>query len=220
MKYNPEIHHRRSIRLKGYDYAQAGAYFVTVCTQNRECLFGDIVAGEMVLNDAGRMAEKWYLELANKFFDIKYDEYVIMPNHIHGVIQNVGADLRVCPDPDLRVCPDDDPDEYAEHAPGEHTGSPLPRVVQWFKTMTTNAYIHGVKQHDWPPFPGRLWQRNYYERIIRNDGELNDIREYIVNNPLKWEMDRENPNGMVPVAANVEADLCVCPQPESHQEHP
>ncbi len=116
MKYNPEIHHRRSIRLKGYDYSQVRAYFVTICTQNRIGVFGDIVAGEMVLNDAGRMAEKWYRELENKFPDIKYDEYVIMPNHIHGIIQNIGADLR--------VCPDDDPDEYAEHAQGEHTGSP------------------------------------------------------------------------------------------------
>lgn len=195
MKYNPEIHHRRSIRLKGYDYSQAGAYFVTICTQNRIGLFGDIVADKMVLNDAGRMAEKWVRELENKFPDIKYGEYVIMPNHIHGIIQNVvGAVVGADP----CVCPDDDPHEYTEYAAvGEHAGSPLPRAVQWFKTMTTNAYIRGVKQHHWPAFPGRLWQRNYYERIIRDDGEFNRIREYILNNPAKWEMDRENPNGRV-----------------------
>ncbi|MFH1007719.1 MAG: transposase [Candidatus Latescibacterota bacterium] len=135
-----------------------------------------------------------------------------MPNHIHGLIQNAGADLQ--------VCPNDDPDEYAEHAQGEHPGSPLPRVLQWFKTMTTNAHIHGVKQHDWPPFHGGLWQRSYYERIIRNDGESNRIREYLINDPAEWKMDRENPNGTPPVAANVRADLRVCPNPESPQEHP
>jgi hypothetical protein len=81
-----------------------------------------------------------------------------------------------------------------EHTGGEHTGSPLQRVVQWFKTMTTNAYIRGVKENQWPPFPGKLWQRNYYEHIIRNEKELMRTREYIENNPPKWESDRENPN--------------------------
>ncbi|PXF56977.1 MAG: hypothetical protein C4B58_11525 [Deltaproteobacteria bacterium] len=176
--YNPDIHHRRSIRLKGYDYSQTGAYFVTICTQNRECLFGKIVDKEMILNDPGRMVEKWYRELENKFADIVCDQCTIMPNHIHFVIQTgVGADLRVCPDT------------------GEHIGSPLHTVIQWFKTMTTNEYIRGVKQNGWSTFPGKLWQRNYYEHIVRNENELNRIREYIVNNPLQWELDRENPNG-------------------------
>ena len=97
MKYNPEKHHRRSIHLKGYDYSQQGGYYMTIVTQNRECLFGDLVDGEMVLNDAGTMIEKWYFELENKFPDIQCDEYVIMPNHFHAVIHNVGVDLRVCP---------------------------------------------------------------------------------------------------------------------------
>ena len=184
MKYDPDIHHRRSIRLKGYNYSQAGVYFVTICAQNRECLFGEIVDGEMALNDAGRMVEKWYRELENKFTDIVCDQCAIMPNHVHFVIQtDVGADLRVCPD-------------MGEHIDtGEHIGSPLHTVIQWFKTMTTNEYIRGVKQNGWSTFPGKLWQRNYYEHIVRNDDELNRIREYIVNNPLQWEMDRENPNG-------------------------
>jgi len=181
MPYNPDIHHRRSIRLRGYDYSQPGAYFVTICTHNRAWLFGNVVGGEMALNDAGRMVEKWYFELENKFPDILCDEYVIMPNHFHAIIINVGADRRVCPDkmggPDER---------------GEHTGSPLHRVVQWFKTMTTNEYIRRVKQNGWQPFSGKLWQRNYWEHIIRNENELNRIREYIINNPLNWHDDEHD----------------------------
>ena len=97
MRYDPQKHHRHSIRLKGYDYAQAGAYFVTLVTQNRECVFGEIVDGTMQLNDAGRMVEKWWLELNHKFPAVDTDEYTIMPNHFHGIIVIVGADLRVGP---------------------------------------------------------------------------------------------------------------------------
>ena len=90
MVYDPQKHDRRSIRLRGYDYSQAGAYFVTICTQNRACLFGEITGGKMILNDAGRMVEKWYHELSNKFPDIRCDEYVVMPDHFHCIIVNVG----------------------------------------------------------------------------------------------------------------------------------
>ena len=117
--------------------------------------------------------KKWYFELPNKFPDIQCDQYIIMPNHIHFIIIIVGADLRVCPD-DI----------------GEHIGSPLHKIIQWFKTMTTNEYIRNVKNNRWEPFDGKLWQRNYYEHIIRNEQELNKIREYIINNPLKWELDK------------------------------
>ena len=113
--YNPNRHHRRSIRLKGYDYSQAGLYFVTICCQNRDCLFGEIVDKKMILNDAGRMIEKWFLELENKFYDINLAEFVVMPNHFHciiintgnvnhivetntSVVSSIGADLSVCPD--------------------------------------------------------------------------------------------------------------------------
>jgi len=155
-------------------------------------LFGDIENQEMALNDAGRMVHKWYVELENKFQDIRCDEYIIMPNHFHAIIQNigpapVGADLCVCPD----VCPDD---QRHGRPPGEHTGSPLHHVIQWFKTMTTNEYIRGVKQYGWVPFPGRLWQRNYYEHILRNENEMSRIREYIRNNPVQWATDKDNPS--------------------------
>jgi len=230
MKYNPTIHHRRSIRLKGYDYSQAGLYFVTICTQNRQCLFGNIVGADLrvcpdelgehdmlgehagsplrvILNDAGKMIEKWCAELPNKFPDIVLDEFVIMPNHFHAIIintgignaANVGADLRVCPDElgernilgehtgsPLRVCPD----ELGEHDMlGEHAGSPLHRVVQWFKTMTTNEYIRGVKTLNLQTFNKKMWQRNYWEHIIRNAQSHQHIKDYIINNPANWEKD-------------------------------
>ncbi len=145
----------------------------------------------MRLNDAGHMIEKWRLELNRKFPTLETDEHIIMPNHFHGIVVIVGADLCVCPDP------------AGEHTSGAHAGAPLPSIIQWFKTMTTNEYIRGVKTFGWPPFVGKLWQRNYYEHIIRNDDSLNLIREYIINNPAQWELDRENPtcgqpNGSAP----------------------
>lgn len=183
MEYKPDIHHRRSIRLPGYDYSQCGYYFITICTQNRRCLFGEIKNGRMILNDAGKMISHWWNELKNKYANVRIDEYVVMPNHCHGIINivnsPVGADLRVCPEIEL----------------GEHTGSPLQhwpvsKMVQWFKTMTTNEYIRNVKQNHWQPFDGKLWQRNYYEQIVRDDKSLPRIREYVVNNPSQWQNDK------------------------------
>ena len=199
--YDPNIHHRRSIRLKGYDYASAGLYFVTICVQNREMMFGEINNGNMILNDAGRMVERWYYETENKFPDIVCLEMVVMPNHFHCIWQNtsssavavpVGADLCVRPSSaDLCVRPlIDDEHTLNEHTLGEHVGSPLARVVQWFKTMSTNEYIRGVKQLGWPPFDRRLWQRNYYEHIIRNQLAYNNIANYINNNPVRWDEDK------------------------------
>ena len=185
MSYDPNKHHRRSIRLPGYDYAQPGAYFVTVCVQGRGCLFGDIAGDEMVPNEAGRMVSAWWYELPRKFPSCDPDVLVVMPNHIHGVIViregPVGADQRVRPG------------SCAHDHTGAHTGAPLPRIVQWFKTMTTNAYARGVNERGWTPFVARLWQRNYYEHIVRDEDELNRIREYIVNNPRSWNEDPDNP---------------------------
>ncbi len=232
VKPNPQKHHRRSIRLKGYDYSQPGAYFVTICAQNREHMFGEVVGGEMRLNDAGRMVERWWLKLNDKFPNVRTDVYVIMPNHFHGIVvivndantgagthadggthtgvplrdgagggagAGVGADPRVCPGAGAHA------DGGAHADEGAHTGVPLPTVVQWFKTMTTNEYIRGVKTLGWMPFPRRLWQRNYYEHIVRNDRALNAIRRYITNNPLRWDMDRYNPQakGPDPVATDI-----------------
>jgi REP element-mobilizing transposase RayT len=185
---------RRSIRLKGYDYSQAGAYFVTICTQNRLHLFGEITNDEIVLNEAGMMVEKWWNELKNKYPDIELDEFVVMPNHFHGILQifdtnTVGADLRVCPD---NVGEHKEKGKHKEE--GKHIGLPLQRMMQWFKTMSTNEYIRNVKNNHWTPFIKKLWQRNYYDHIVRNENELNRIREYIIINPMQWQCDRENPN--------------------------
>ena len=209
--------HRHSIRLKNYDYSQAGLYFVTICTENHSCLFGKINGGKMILNDAGKMVEKWYFELQNKFHDIRGDEYVIMPNHFHAIIVNVGADLCVRPNVGIanniynrnransnNVAPehkninaqmqinvnDNSSKNKTIHNPGllqgegGHIGPPLQRVIQWFKTMTTNEYIRNIKQHNWRRFTDKLWQRGYYEHVIRKNDELNIIREYINNNPI------------------------------------
>jgi len=179
MTYNPEIHRRRSIRLKGYDYAQAGAYFVTICTWNKECLFGEIANGTSKLNKYGEMVMKCWNEISGHFFHVKTDEFIIMPNHIHGIItiNNVGAQF-IAPfgkttSEKLGVI---------NHAPT------IGGVVRSFKARCTYM-INQLR--DTPGTP--VWQRNYYERVIRDDRELYSIREYIRYNPLKWDEDEENP---------------------------
>ena len=205
-KYNPKKHHRRSIRLKGYDYSQAGLYFVTICCQNREHMYGRIENGKMILNEPGLMIEKWYYELENKFSDIKCHKMIIMPNHFHCIIENVGADPRVCPNINKITKPTsggqsltilgEQPlptlDEQSLVLLDEHIGSPLHSVVQWFKTMSTNEYIRGVKTKNWRRFNGKLWQRNYWEHIIRNEKSYHTISDYIRNNPQKWDDDLLN----------------------------
>ncbi len=191
MPYNPDIHHRNSIRLKGYDYSQAGLYFITICCQNRKRLFGKIRRCEMILNEAGKMIEKWYYELENKFPDIRCHEMIIMPNHFHCIIEIVGADLRVCPNNNPTAAEHNNPTAAEHQNPtAEHIGSSVHRVVQWFKTMTTNEYIHGVKKMSWPSFDKKLWQRNYWEHIIRNSDEYQSISNYIIANPQNWNGDK------------------------------
>ena len=181
MAYDPNIHHRRTIRLCDYDYGAAGFYFVTICVHDRRALFGTIVDGVMHLNEAGRMVEEWYYRCAEHFPDIECLEMVIMPNHFHCIWHNTGTVGA-----DRCVRPNESPSGFE---PGEHIGSPLHRVVQWFKSMTTNAYIRGVKQNGWPSFHTRLWQRNYYEHIIRNQHSHEEIVAYILENPLHWPND-------------------------------
>lgn len=188
-------HNRRSIRLQGYDYSQAGTYVVTICTHNRDDLFGEIANGEMHLNYGGQMVELVWGELQVRFDHIELDEFVVMPNHIHGIFV-LRRSLRgeSC----IR------PVSTGDQTSGDHKDRPygtLPntvgRIIQAFKSITTHKYITGVKQYGWPPFPGKLWQRNYYEHIIRNEDELKRIREYIINNPVQWDIDRENPAAAV-----------------------
>jgi putative transposase len=186
MRSDPNRHHRCSIRLRGYDYTQPGAYFVTICTQNRACLLGQMIDGAMVLSDAGRMVQTVWDEIPVHYAGVAIDAFVVMPNHIHGIIVLVGA--APCGRPPLGRAP-----LGQAQGPAPTIGISLPDVVHRFKTMTTKRYADGVKQRGWPLFPGQLWQRNYYEHIIRDEESLNRIRQYIADNPAQWELDRENP---------------------------
>ncbi len=172
-------HHRRSIRLRGYDYAEDGAYFVSICTQGRASLFGAVADGEIRPNEAGRMIQAVWDELPTHYPGVYVDAFMIMPNHVHGIIVLAGA------------APCDRPG--TEQAQGPAPTMSLPDVIHRFKTMTTKRYAEGVKQSGWQGFASRLWQRNYYEHIIRNERSLNRIQEYIAANPREWEFDRENP---------------------------
>jgi putative transposase len=204
--YNPVIYHRYSIRLRGYDYSQAGAYFITICTQNRERLFGEIADGEMKMNDAGQMVQTVWDEMSNRFDGLELDRFAVMPNHIHGIIvlpRGGESCIRPCISPDIHSDPpngystdhgggyggDDHKGEYKIRPYGTMLGT-VGRILQAFKSITTHEYTNGVKQHGWLPFPGKLWQRNYWEHIIRNESELNRIRDYVKNNPAQWKSDR------------------------------
>jgi REP element-mobilizing transposase RayT len=171
MQYDPDHHHRRSIRLQSYDYTQAGAYFLTISVQNNAAHFGTIRDEAMELNSAGEMIADWWLRLPSKFPSLSLDTFVVMPNHFHGIITLQGATT------------------IAAEESGSKPAVSLGQVVQWFKTMTTNAYIRAVHTQGWAPFERRLWQRNYYEHIIRDDADLARIRAYIANNPQQWQAD-------------------------------
>lgn len=183
MKYNPQIHHRRSIRLQGYDYSQNGAYFITLCTHNRECLFGQIQNGQMILNEYGKMVEQCWNNLSNHYDNIELDAYVIMPNHFHGIIlitdnvdnvDNVRAiHVGAIHELTLRKSPIQSSQQRRKML--------LPKIIGRFK-MNAAKQINQIRNT--PGIP--VWQRNYYEHIIRNEESLNNIRNYIVNNPSKW----------------------------------
>jgi len=164
------VRDRRSLRLKDYDYAQAGAYFVTVCIQNRLCLFGGIVDGEMRLNDAGRMVRSMWEALPNWFPGMELDAFVVMPNHVHGIATLVGAGLAL-------------PEEKGAASSAPTLGDSV-RAFKSLSAIRVNRLLMRA---------GSLWQRNYYEHVIRSDREMDRIREYIATNPCKWALDRENP---------------------------
>jgi putative transposase len=167
MKYGPEKHHRRSIRLKGFDYSRSAVYFVTICVQNRECLFGTISQNQMLLNDAGEMVSTEWLALPSRFPSVILDEFIVMPNHFHGIIY-------ISPDSIDRL--------------------KLGKIIGAFKSIVNNNYITGVKTKDWEHFNQRLWQRNYYEHIVRDDAALQKIQEYIRDNPSTWQTDSLHPD--------------------------
>jgi len=183
MKYDPEKHHRRSIRLKGYDYSQPEAYFVTICVDRRECLFGDIVDGQMRLNRYGEIvAEEWQRSSVIRK-EIELDAWVVMPNHFHGIVIidiPVGSNGNVGANDNVRAngC-----------SPLRMKPKSLSSLMAGFKSVVTKE-INILRDA-----PGtKLWQRNYYEHIIRNQEAMDKIRRYIVNNPLSWSIDQLHPD--------------------------
>jgi REP element-mobilizing transposase RayT len=244
MSHNPEIHKRKSIRLKGYDYSQEGLYFITLCCQNRECLFGQIHNGSMILNDAGKMIENEWLNLENRFPNIELHEFIVMPNHFHGILKIVGAALVAAQSTQSTLVAAQSTPVRAALVAAQSTQSTLvaaqstpvraalvaaqstqstlvdaqstlvdarnemetqtiegqPQgiaptktigdMMGAFKSITTVEYIRGVKNLGWKPFDGKIWQRNYYEHIIRNEQSYQNISNYIINNPAKWQDDK------------------------------
>ncbi len=180
-KYNPQKHHRRSIRLKGYDYSQAGLYFITICCQNKECLFGQIVNNEMILNNAGKYADKCWLEIPQHLPNAILHEHIIMPNHVHGIIElsDVGAENFL----PLQQSNEPKQNDFQKMIP-RSIGS----IVKGFKIGVTK-WMRSVRMEDFPP-QRPVWQRNYYEHIIRNEQSYQVISEYIINNPAQWEEDK------------------------------
>jgi putative transposase len=185
---------RKRLRLPNYDYSQAGAYFVTVVTYGRACLFGYVVEGEMRLNEAGEMVDTVCREIPHSMPNMGWGIYQIMPNHFHAIIELnciVGATLRGCPGQTQRSAPTDGPQTNAPTDGLNHTRLTLGDVVGRFKSLTTRHYIDGVRTSHWHPFTNRLWQRNYYEHIICDEIDYQSIVDYIISNPHNWESDQE-----------------------------
>jgi putative transposase len=182
MYYDPTRHHRRSIRLPAYDYTQPGGYFVTVVTHQRQCLFGEIVDGQVLVNGYGEAIREEWLWSARIRPEIRLDAFVVMPNHIHGIVimgePIVGAHGRA----PLQRAP-------LRRVPLHRAPRSIGSFIAGFKSAVTRRIneIRGT-----PGLP--LWQRNYYEHIIRDEEELNRIRQYIIDNPSRWEDDAENPD--------------------------
>jgi len=174
MKYNPNKHHRHSIRLQGYDYSSEGAYFVTICVKDRECLFGKIQNEQMILNEYGKIVEQCWLNLPNHYHNIVLDAYIIMPNHFHGIIFIVDSSDNNVRAINVRAI-------HESPRQQQRRKMLLPKIIGRFK-MNSAKQINQIR--NMPGVP--VWQRNYYEHIIRNEESLNNIRNYIINTPSKW----------------------------------
>ena len=166
------MYHRRSIRLKNYDYGQPGAYFVTICTRDRACVLGNVVDGAMVLSRAGALVHAAWLRLVERFSRLSQDVFVVIPNHLHGIIACEGAEL---------------------HQGAMNRAPTVGEIVRAFKA----AAARRIRQCGMGTF---AWQRNYYEHVVRDERTLSSIREYIVNNSQQWALDRENPDCAAKIA--------------------
>lgn len=193
-KYNPDKHKRRSIRLKGYDYSREGLYFITICCQNRAHYFGEIINEEMQLNEIGEIAQKCWRDIPNHFKNVLLHTFVVMPNHIHGIIEivtPVGANQHLPYNETVNQhlphnetanyhLPDDN--RAKDISPLRGTSNTIGSIVRGFKIGVTKWVRSNTNIH-------QIWQRNYYEHIIRNEASYFRIHEYIENNPAKWTED-------------------------------
>lgn len=194
MPYDPPRYRRRSIRLQGYDYSQEGVYFVTICTQKGGWLFGTIVDGNMRLNNGGTIAQACWVKVPAHFSHIALDVFVVMPNHVHGILsiadradRNVGAGS-------LRPCALDGASSGVQIETKGAETAPLQRKPTLGQTVAYFTYESAKRINAARGTPGApVWQRNYYEHVVRNAETLTHIREYMLNNPLHWALDQENP---------------------------
>jgi REP element-mobilizing transposase RayT len=187
MPYHPDLHHRQSVRLREFDYAGGGGYFVTLCAWQRECLFGDVMDGGMRVNEFGMVAGGEWLRTPMIRPNVVLDEFVVMPNHFHAIFwitTPVGATRRVAHERR------DATGTRATHrvAPtGPQPGS-VGAIIGQFKSAVTKR-INAMRDNPGCP----VWQRNYYEHVIRDERDLHAIRQYIAGNPAKWESDANHP---------------------------
>lgn len=192
MTYDPQIHHRQSIRLNGYDYSQAGAYFVTIVAYNREPLFGEIVQDDLKISRLGWIVQQAWFDLPRHYPYVVLDEFCIMPNHVYGIIVLTGEGrggsfpARVSLPDTNHSGPYTLPDQ-AQTRPYEKTRHGLSEIVRALKSFSARR-INIIRQTTGMP----VWQRNYYERVIRDERELDRVRQYILNNPHRWADDKEN----------------------------
>ena len=187
---------RHAMRLRGYDYSQPGAYFVSICVQHRKCLFGTIIDGQMRLNEIGEIVVECWNRIPQHFPSVELGEYVIMPNHIHGIIASniVGARSPRPIEAEHSISPtvgarSPRPTENTKNHTDEIRSPPLGKIIAYFKYQSTK---HINQHHNMPGT--RIWQRNYYDHVIRDDTDLQRIRQYIQDNPMKWALDQLHPD--------------------------
>jgi REP element-mobilizing transposase RayT len=166
------------MRLKKHDYSSTGWYFVTICSEKRQCIFGKIIKDKMKLNRVGRLINECWLKIPKTFTKVDLDIHQVMPNHLHGILILKGVVNYIGVSSD-----------------STSVGKPktVGDIVGIYKSLTTNKYIEKVKYGNWSPFNQRLWQKDYYDRVIRNENSLDRIRSYIKSNPKNWDADRNNP---------------------------
>lgn len=197
MRPDEEVPKRRSIRIQGYDYSQGGAYFVTICAHRKRLLFGRVTAGTVRLNDVGNTVAQYWEAIPNHVAQVIVDEYVVMPNHFHGILiisDDSGWPVAACHSLDTSevsggpACYTHQREQGRQRLSGPKPGS-VGSIVRAFKSAVTRAMRQRASG-----ITGPIWQRNYYEHVIRDESGLNRIREYIRTNPMRWERDREHPN--------------------------